>query len=229
MSRDFNLGGTIPSWGRGASEYEAFFALGDVPASARILDCGGGPASFTAEWSRQGRFVVASDPVYGTSADDIATTFELTATRMLEGMRRGHHRFLWDHYKTPEAVVERRRRALKAFIADFGSSTPAGRYVAARLPELPFESKSFDVVLCSHLLFLYSAELDLQTHIASMRGMIRVGREVRIFPLLDMDSQPSAHLNASVAALRSSARVELVPVPFEFRPGDSAMLRLTDS
>lgn len=227
MSRDFDLGGFVAPWGRGAAEYEAFFMLSDVPASARILDCGSGPASFAAEWGHQGRFVVAADPIYRRSGSDIAADFEPTAARILAGVRKARARFRWDYYGTPEAIIERRRNVLAAFIADFQASTPARRYVAASLPELPFQSESFDLVLCSHLLFLYSDELDLDMHLASLQEMLRVGREVRIFPLLDMDGRPSEHLEASIRALRVSAHVDLLPVPFEFRLGDSRMLRLT--
>jgi hypothetical protein len=99
--------------------------------------------------------------------------------------------------------------------------------VAASLPELPFPSETIDLALCANLLFMYSEELDLDMHVASLRELLRVGREVRIFPLLDMDGHPSVHLEASVRALQTSAHVELVPVPFEFRRGDSRMLRLT--
>jgi SAM-dependent methyltransferase len=227
MSGDFDLGGVVPPWGRSAAEYEAFFVLSDVPPFARILDCGSGPSSFAAEWNGHGRFVVAADPIYRLSGTDIAEDFEPTALRMLEGMRKAHGRFRWEHYGTPENVIQKRRDVLIAFLSDFQRAIHLGRYVAARLPELPFQSRSFDLVLCSHLLFLYSAELDLDVHVASMREMLRVAREVRIFPLLDMDGQPSLHLESAIQALRESAHVELVPVPFEFRPGDSRMLRLT--
>ena len=109
MSRDFDLRGVVAPWGRSAAEYEAFFALADVPPSARVLDCGGGPASFNAQWSRRGRFVVAADPIHRRTAGDIIAEFEPTATRMLEGMREAQDRFRWDHYGGAEAVVERRR------------------------------------------------------------------------------------------------------------------------
>jgi ubiquinone/menaquinone biosynthesis C-methylase UbiE len=227
MSRDFDLGGVVPPWGRSAAEYEAFFALSDISPSARILDCAGGPASFAGEWSKRGRFVVAADPVYRLSGKSIAADFEPTAMRMLEGMCKARERFKWDHYGTPENVIERRRQALAAFQADFDSPHPAGRYVAARLPELPFPSDSFDLALCAHFLFLYSDELDLEMHIACIMEMLRVAQEVRVFPLLDMDGRHSRHLESSIQALQSSGRVELVPVPFEFRHGDCRMLRFS--
>ena len=99
-------------------------------------------------------------------------------------------------------------------------------YVSASLPELPFLPKSFDLVLCSHLLFLYSAEFDFEAHLAFLREMLRVGREVRVYPLFDMDGRPSAHLEGAIQTLQASTHVELVPLSFEFRCGDSKMLRL---
>jgi SAM-dependent methyltransferase len=226
MTSDFDFGGAVPAWGRNASEYEAFFGLADVAPSVRILDCGAGPASFAAEWASRGRFVVASDPIYRLSAKNIAADFERTAGQMLQGMQKARHRFRWDLYGSAENVIQMRRDALANFAVDFTASAPLGRYVAARLPELPFQNDCFDLVLCSHLLFLYSDELDAATHIACIREMLRVGREVRIFPLFEMAGRISPHVKTINDALQSMARVEFVRVPFEFRPGDSRMLRL---
>ena len=222
---DFDLGGTVPPWGRNATEYEAFFALSDVAVSARVLDCGSGPASFAAEWSGLGHFVVAVDPVYQRAGEEIAAEFEPTAQRMLEGTRKAYDRFIWTHYKSPEDVVERRRETLQGFLADYQSPYRVGRYVAARLTDLPFSSGAFDLVLCAHLLFLYSNEFSLDLHVASLREMLRVGREVRVFPLLDMQGERSKHLDAIVREFETTARVEIVEVPFEFRRGDRFMLR----
>ena len=165
--------------------------------------------------------------MYRFSPKNFLADFDLTAAQMLVGMQKARDRFEWDYYGSPEDVVQRRRDVLTSFIADFQAATRRGRYVSACLPELPFLSQSFDLVLCSHLLFLYSAEFDAATHISFLRELLRVGREVRVFPLLDMDGNPSAHLEDTIQALRASTRVELVPLSFEFRSGDSKMLRLT--
>jgi hypothetical protein len=231
MSRDFNLDGKVPPWGRNAAEYEAFFSLADVSDTARVIDCAGGPASFAAEWSKLGRFVVAVDPIYRQTGEEIAAGFDAIAERMLEGTRKACDRFIWNHYRSPEDLVERRRGSLQRFVTDYGDRKRSGRYVAAGLPELPFSAGSFDIVLCAHMLFLYSEEFSLEMHIASIREMLRVGSEVRIFPLLDMQGQRSQHLDATMNALSGAAHMELVRVPFEFRRGDCFMLRArkTDS
>ena len=172
--------------------------------------------------------MVAVDPIYRFSHRNLAIDFDPTAARMLAGMRKARDRFKWGYYGSPEEVVQRRREVFTAFISDFRTASRIGLYVSARLPDLPFLSKSFDLVLCSHLLFLYSAELDSESHLSFLREMLRVGREVRVFPLLDMDGAPSVHLGGAIQTLRASAHVELVPLSFEFRIGDSKMLRLTE-
>ena len=139
MSNDFDFGGRVPPWGRSAAEYEAFFALSDVAPSARILDCGGGPSSFAAEWSRKGRYVVAADPMYRFAPKNLLAEFDLTAAQMLAGMQKARGRFKWDYYGSPEDVVQRRRDVLTSFIADFQATTRRGRYVSACLPKLPFQ------------------------------------------------------------------------------------------
>lgn len=227
MSSEFDFGGAVPAWGRSAAEYEAFFALSDVPSSARVLDCGGGPSSFAAGWGGKGRFVVAVDPVYRLSGRNIEADFESTSARMLKGAREAYARFIWDHYESPESVVRLRRDVLSTFLRDFRSAAANGRYVAGQLPDLPFRAKSFDLVLCSHLLFLYSAEFDSETHVSHLREMLRIGREVRVYPLLDMAGNRSMHLDGTIRTLQGWADVEVVPVPYEFRRGDSNMLRLT--
>lgn len=165
--------------------------------------------------------------MYRFSPKNFLADFDLTAAQMLAGMQKARDRFKWDYYGSPEDVVQHRRDVLTTFIADFQAATRSGRYVSACLPELPFQSASFDLVLCSHLLFLYSAEFDAEMHISFLLELLRVGREVRVFPLLDMDGNPSAHLDNTIQTLRTSTRVELVPLSFEFRYGDSKMLRLT--
>lgn len=226
MANEFQLGGIVP-WGRTAAEYEAFFQLSDVPRAARILDCGGGPSSFAAEWAARGYFTTTADPLYARSSKEIAARFEVVAASVLRGMQDAYDRFNWSFYVSPERVVELRRGALEAFLHDFESPRRAARYVAARLPVLPFAAGTFDVVLCSHLLFLYSDEIDESTHIASVEELLRVGREVRLFPLIDMHGQPSRHVQPMIEHFRAEVDCRIVQTPFEFQRGGSTMLRLS--
>lgn len=96
----------------------------------------------------------------------------------------------------------------------------------AELPTLPFPDASFDLALCSHLLFLYSAQLDWAFHRGAVLELARVSHEVRIFPLLALDGQRSPHVDATVAALlEAGCDVSIEAVPHEFQRGGDQMMR----
>jgi hypothetical protein len=224
-AKEFELDGIAP-WGRRLDEYEAFFALKDVAPGAAILDAGGGPASFAVEAAAQGFDVIAADPIYAFDGEDIRRRFEETAVAMRAGMRIASYRFKWDFYGSEERVQRRRRDALELFLADF-KARGARRYVPASLPKLPFADKAFSLALSSHFLFLYGDELNGAFHIAAMRELLRVAKEVRVFPLINLDGRPSSHLPVVIRDLeRDGFEPELVPVPFEFQIGASQMLRV---
>lgn len=83
----------------------------------------------------------------------------------------------------------------------------------------------FDLALCSHLLFLYSGQLDAGFHLESIVELLRVSSELRIFPLLELGSKPSPHVDAVSANLeRRGFAVSRVPVPYEFQRGGNEML-----
>src|SRR3546814_3755010 len=136
---------------------------------------------------------------------------------MRAGMRLASYRFRWNFYGSEERVHQRRRDALELFLADYGRYG-ARRYVPASLPELPFADNEFALALSSHFLFLYGDELDGALHMAAVRELLRVAREVRIFPLINLDGRPSSHLPVVIRDLeRGGFEPELVSVPFEFQ------------
>ncbi|MES1991105.1 MAG: SAM-dependent methyltransferase [Pseudomonadota bacterium] len=223
---EFNLGGIVP-WGRRFDEYEAFFALKDVAQGARIVDVGGGPASFASEAAMRGLNVTAVDPLYQTAPQAIRDQFDLTARAMRSGMAAASYRFNWKFYGSEQRVHQRRQAALDLFLEDFhreGSS----RYVTGALPHLPCADGAFDLALSSHLLFLYGDELNAAFHVAAMRELLRVAREVRVFPLVNLDGRPSSHLSVVMRALAADGfALVLQPVDFEFQIGATKMLRVT--
>ena len=221
---ELKLPGIVP-WGRRLSEYQAFFDLPDLTGT-RVLDVGGGPSSFRAEAAQAGAQAYALDPLYQENDTSIREEFSRTQQVMQEGMARVRHRFVWSHYGDESRVVALRREALELFLAD--RQAHGERYLPGALPSLPFEDQSFDLVTCSHLLFLYGDILDTSFHIEAVKELARVGREVRIFPLLNLDGRPSSHLFAVKSALRDSGFfAREVSVPFEFQRGATRMLKIT--
>src|SRR5262245_14620618 len=92
MQRRNNLGGRrnalalklehVFPWGREASEYIAMFALTPEDLESKILDCGGGPSSFTAEMCQQGKQVLSCDPLYQFDAEEIRERIDETYPRI---------------------------------------------------------------------------------------------------------------------------------------------------
>lgn len=203
------------------------FSLSEGDLACRILGCGDGPASFNAELSARGGSVVSVDPLYRFSAPAIERRVQQTFPTMMAqtGANRGD--FVWTHVRSLEDLGRRRMAALHGFLADFEAGRRSGRYVEAALPVLPFADDAFDLALSSHFLFLYSAQFDLDFHVAALREMLRVAGEVRVFPLLQLGGAPSPHVpGVRVALAAPGVRVTVEPVPYEFQRGGNRMLRL---
>lgn len=229
ITRMQDLTEVVP-WGRTFDEYVRIFELRPEDLRKRILDCGGGPASFTAEATQRGLAVVACDPVYRFSAEDIERRVHEVYPIMLAGMRDERERFDWRYAGSPEAVAERRLVAAGRFLEDLPPGLQAGRYIAAGLPSLPFADRLFDLVLSSHFLFLYSDQLSLEFHVAGIREMLRVGSEVRAYPLLALDGRYSPHVEPVMEELhRAGYETELVDIDFKFQKGATQLLRVRHS
>nr|UXE45106.1 hypothetical protein Hi04_10k_c4321_00005 [uncultured bacterium] len=221
---------SIVPWGRSLDEYRDMFALSSADLGCRILDCGGGPASFNPEGSALGARIVSVDPIYAYAAQDIARRIEDTFDTVMSQARAQADRFVWRYFADPEALGRARRAAMQLFLADYEAGKQAGRYVEGALPNLPFASGSFDLALSSHLLFLYSDHLSLGDHLAGVRELLRVASEVRLFPLDDLAGERSPYLAPVCEALRlDGLAVEEVKVAYEFQRGAHSMLRVLGS
>lgn len=118
-----------------------------------------------------------------------------------------------------------RLAAMEDFLTDYESGRLAGRYLTGELPSLPLADGGFDLGLSSHLLFLYSDRLSVDFHLAALLEMLRVAREVRVFPLLTLAGAPSPHLPLVRSALAQQGfQVEVRRVDYEFQRGGNQML-----
>jgi SAM-dependent methyltransferase len=220
----YQLDQVVP-WGRSFEEYCQMFDLGDVERAQRLLGVGDGPAAFNAEHNRRGGRVLSVDPLYAFSAADIRSRIAATYDHMLAEAERNRDEFVWDAIASPAMLGQVRMQAMNDFLDDFEAGRAAGRYQAASLPSLPFEDQSFDLALCSHLLFLYSEQFDVEFHIQAILDMGRIAAEVRIFPLLELGSKPSRHVAAAQQGLEQhGATVDIRPVPYEFQRGGNEMM-----
>jgi hypothetical protein len=222
------LNNVIP-WGRSFGEYERMFDLSASDLSGpRILGCGDGPASFNAEATARGVRVVSCDPIYVLSRAQIERRVDEAYGELMDQVRAQQAGFVWTHFRDPEDLGRCRLAAMRRFLDDFdGPGRRSGRYVAAALPRLPFADRWFDLAVVSHLLFLYSEHLDLAFHWASLAELMRVAREVRIFPLLTLARTRSPHVGPVVERCRAIGwEAEVCRVGYEFQRGGNEMLRV---
>ena len=223
---------SVAFFGRTLSEYTQFFGLDLRQLKGKaVLDVAAGPSSFTAEACRAGIDAVAVDPLYGNRLETLETHVELDYERMIRGMRmrKNRGRFRFTSFRSIAAAEKDRRAAARRFLEDYEAHFVHGRYYGAALPQLPFLDRTFHVVLCAHLLFIYAAQFDYEFHLAACREMVRVARdEVRIHPVCGADGKPYAELSRLRKDLAADGITSaIVSVNYEFFAGANSMLVLT--
>ncbi len=211
---------------RSFAEYVAFFGLTSQDLQHRVLDCSAGASGFAAVAAARGAQVTAIDPAYALPRQQLVDQAKASLRSGNTIIAEHDARFSWAWYGPPVRRDVLRRDALEAFLADL--RRPPGRYLAAALPALPLADRSFDLALCSHLLFTWSDQLDQDWHVQALRELLRVAAEVRVFPLLRQGNGAAVpFLPALLDILRAQGcRAELVPVDYEFQVGGNRMLRV---
>lgn len=217
----------IVPWGRTFAEYIKMFSLTSDDLNSRILDCGGGPASFNAELAKRGNKLVSIDPIYNLSADDIKRRIDEIFDDVVNQTIANADKFIWQNISSIEELGHIRMTAMEQFLEDYEQGKIEGRYIYTELPLLPFTDKEFDIALSSHFLFLYSSNLSFDFHRKAINEMIRVAKEIRIFPLVDINAVPSLYVEPIMKEqIKKGYRVMREKVGYEFQKGGNEMLRI---
>ncbi|GAB2599276.1 SAM-dependent methyltransferase [Spirosoma areae] len=217
----------VVPWGRTLDEYGHMFVLTDADMTKQILGVGDGPASFNAEMIASGHSVVSVDPIYQFSRQSLTKCINDTYQTVIAQVHNNKDRYNWTTFQNPDQLGQERMKAMNRFLDDYETGQQQGRYQAYALPKLPYANQSFDLALCSHLLFLYSEQLSESFHLASIRELSRVAKEVRIFPLLSLNGQPSPYLQTVRHVCETEGiRVEVLNVDYHFQKGANQMMRL---
>lgn len=221
----FTLEKVVP-WGRSYDEYVSMFDLTEADLELRILGCGDGPAAFNSELTKRGGNIVSVDPIYVFDADQIKGRISETYAAVMAQMRNNQSDYVWETVQSVEQLGNIRMSAMETFLADFEAGKDESRYVPGELPSLPFESGKFELALSSHFLFLYSDQLSAEFHLQALQEMLRVAREVRVFPLLTLNGASiSPHLQfVKEYFAQNGFSIEVKPVPYEFQRGGNEML-----
>lgn len=217
----------VVPWGRNFDEYSHMFALSAEDLEGQILGCADGPASFHVEARQRGISVTSCDPLYQFSAEQIHARIDETYQLVVDEMHYNRDKFVWSYFDSPETVGQARLSAMKNFLADYAQEENQEGYVNASLPILPFADNQFKLALCSHFLFLYSAQFSEAFHIQSIQELCRVAQEIRIFPLYQLGTSPSPYVEPVKAHFQQAGyQVDLVTVPYEFQQGANQMMQI---
>ena len=223
---DFHYKDIVP-WGRSFDEYLDMFNLSENDLARDIVGVGDGPASFNFWMYQRETPIISVDPIYRYSEAELRQRIQETYEDVIAQARQNRDKFVWTKFSSVDELAEVRMQAMDAFCQDFESGKQQGRYIDASLPNLPFPDGHFDLVLSAHLLFFYSANRDLAFHLDAVRELLRIGTEVRIFPIVDVNSNPSPFLSPVIDELEKDGIICTVErVPYHFQKTGNEMLWL---
>lgn len=221
----FKLNSVVP-WGRNFAEYRAMFCLTDEDMKKKIAGFGDGPASFNCEASQQGYSVTSFDPIYSFSENALRDRINEVRDIVMEQMRNNTENYVWKNIKTLGELENVRMSAMKLFLSDFEKGKKENRYIYHELPDkLPYEKGAFDIGLSSHFLLMYTS-LGYDFHIKSISEMLRVCKEIRIFPIVDLDAEKTQLVSDVINYFKSLYKVEIKPTEYEFQKGENKMLTI---
>ncbi|MDD5242304.1 MAG: hypothetical protein PHG47_11385 [Sulfuricella sp.] len=221
----FELKNTVP-WGRNLDEYKSMFKLTDSDLNKRIISFGDGPASFNYEMTMSGKNVVSIDPIYQFSKTDLKIRIEETKDIVIVQTKNNLQNFVWTKIKNINELEQIRLSAMENFLQDFENGKKESRYVNHEMPnKTDFDNLTFDLALSSHFLILYS-QLGLEFHISSLTEMLRVAKEIRIFPILNLDAKKSELLDSLIKHFEKDFIVTIEKVDYEFQKNGNEMLTI---
>lgn len=219
----FQLSSVVP-WGRNMAEYRLMFQLTEQDMSKRIAGFGDGPASFNFEMTEQGYSVTSFDPVYQFSKDALQRRIDEVCITVMKQMKENKDNYAWTQIKSLEELKHTRLSAMNLFLSDFEKGKRERRYICHELPNrLPFADGAFDLGLSSHFLLMYTM-LGYDFHIQSITEMLRVCKEIRIFPVVDLDARETDLIADVIRYFGQRYSVELRKTGYEFQKGDNKVL-----
>lgn len=108
--------------------------------------------------------------------------------------------------------------------SDYTKGIKDGRYIYHELPKkMPVEDDYFDVGLSSHFLLMYTS-LEYDFHIQALNEMLRVCKEIRIFPIVDLDANDTEITKRVINYYKGKYTLEIRNTGYEFQKGDNKML-----
>lgn len=219
----FLLEKVVP-WGRTMEEYIKMFSLSETDLCKKIASFGDGPASFNYESTVAGHDVISIDIIYQFTKEQIESQIYKTKDIVMQQMHQNMQNYIWSDIKNLVDLEETRMGAMRLFLNDFNDGKRDGRYVYHELPNRTvYDDDTFDIGLSSHFLLMYSG-LGYDFHIRSIDEMLRICKEVRITPIVDLDGNPTKLTEQIIEHYKKTHQVEIVGTSYIFLKNGNQML-----
>ena len=219
----FQLSSVVP-WGRNMEEYKAMFLLNEEDMKKKIAGFGDGPASFNFEAHCLGYDITSYDPIYQFTKNELEKRIEDVRAVVMKQMSENRENYIWTKIHSLEELEQIRMEAMKLFLNDFETGLSEKRYRYHELPEcVPVENNYYDIGLSSHFLLMYT-QLGYDFHIKAINEMMRVCKEVRIFPVVDLDASQTDMISNVICELKKKYTVEMKETNYQFQKNANKML-----
>jgi len=219
----FTLNSVVP-WGRNLDEYKAMFLLNENDLEKKIAGFGDGPASFNYEAHCLGCDITSYDPIYQFSKMELEQRIDEVREIVMGQMKENKDNYVWSRIKDLNELEQIRMSAMKLFLSDYEAGLSEKRYVYHELPgQLALEDDYFDIGLSSHFLLMYTS-LGYDFHIKAMTEMLRVCKEIRIFPVVDLDAIQTDLIYSVIDYFEKRYFVELIETDYQFQKNANKML-----
>lgn len=214
-------------WGHSVDEYREMFDLSQEDMNSKILEYGCGPSAVNAQQFQEAHQAVSCDPLFVLDKDTLSSKAVMIFAQMADEVRREQDQFDFSRTGGLEQLLENRRNGMKKFFADYEQGKAEGRYYGAADYHLPYSDFSFDFALSANYLFADLEDQTVEFHINVIRELARVAKEVRIFPLNDMEGKTSEFLGPVLLELQKEGYgVEIREVDYHLHKSENAMLRV---
>lgn len=217
----------ISLWGQHLDEYQDMFALSDEDLSKSFLEYNSGVSAFNLELHKRGGNCVSCDPWYKLEKTSLQDKIETSFNERLIQLENNLENLDISRYGSFNDLIKYRRAGVASFLADFPQGFEQKNYISFANDDLPYPDFKFDFALVANNFF---ADLDYQTvdyHIAKIKELARVAKDVRIFPLVDTAGEPSNLLGPIIMGLyQDNFAVEVKDVAYYLQHRGNAMLRV---
>jgi hypothetical protein len=215
-------------WGHDWQDYREMFDLSSDYDDKKILEYGSGPSAVNAERTALGQEIVSIDSLFALEDTPFVDRVTQIFNDMASVIKQDAQCFEFKHNGSLSELIEVRRAGMARCFADYHAGRLAHRYQAFPLNNrLSFADFSWDIAVSSHYFFPKIVDADPLIQVGEIKELLRVAKEVRIFPLIDRYGQTAPMLGPTLLALQqANYGLEVREVPYHLQKTGNAMLRI---